>query len=91
MIFKQLADKYWRYHDELKALEIVCQSQEGKAIYRRGQLMWKTKAMIVEDNMITLRNVTPITADVIPAWTDSEKRKLREVLSKIFGIENEDA
>lgn len=86
MIFKHLSEKYWGYYDELKRLRDACPSQEGKAIYRRGQLMWKTKALIVEDNMLALRGITPTTGDVIPDWTNDELSRLHSVLTKIFGV-----
>lgn len=89
MIFKHLSDKYWSYYDELKSLESICPSEDGRAIYRKGQLVWKTKALIVEDGMIFLRNALPTTGD-IPPWTDEEKERLKEVLTKILGVKKND-
>lgn len=43
--------KYWHYVDELQSLEKICQSPEGKATYRQGWLVWKTKALILDDHL----------------------------------------
>lgn len=48
---KLLMEKYQGYEDELKRLISICPSEDGRAIYRKGVLHWKTKWLIVQDNI----------------------------------------
>lgn len=49
-----LALKYWRYSDEMRELSIICRDPEGISMYKRSALRWKTKALIVESDLIDI-------------------------------------
>ena len=50
----------WSCYDKLKELEILCPDQSGKQIYRKGQLVWKTKALIVQDKLLRLKELCAV-------------------------------
>ena len=53
-------DYYWACYDRLKELESVMSTETGKSTYRRGQLAWKTKALIVEDGTMRLKELCTV-------------------------------
>ena len=53
-------DYYWASYDKLKELESVMSTETGKSACRRGQLAWKTKALIVEDGTMRLKELCTV-------------------------------
>ena len=47
----------WSCYDKLKELEIICPDESGKQIYRKGQVAWKTRALIVQDKLLGLKEL----------------------------------
>lgn len=54
---QEIIDSHWANYDTLKDIEQTCLDPAGKTIYQRGQLKWKTRALIVEDNLFRLKEL----------------------------------
>jgi hypothetical protein len=51
-ILKDLSRIYWTHYDLMVQLEGICPDEAGKRQYRRGQLQYKTLALIYDDKLL---------------------------------------